>query len=278
MNTYNEHLKPTMSDIELFRLFSLSQEFKFIGVREEEKPEMERLLDRVPIPVKESIEEPSAKINVLLQAYISRLSLDGFALLSDMVYVTQSASRLLRAIFEIVLKRGWAQLAARCLNLCKMVDKRMWSTQSPLRQFKDLPEDVVKKLERKDFPVERLADLSPQDLGELVNIPKIGKTLYQRVHQFPRLDVTPHVQPITRSVLRVELTLTPDFQFDDKVHQQAEPFWIFVEDVDGEKILHYEYFILKQKFAEEDHLVSFTVPLFEPLHPQYFIRILSDRC
>lgn len=60
----------------------------------------------MPIPVKETIEEPSAKVNVLLQAYISRLKLDGFALMADMVYVTQSAARLMRAIFEMALKRG----------------------------------------------------------------------------------------------------------------------------------------------------------------------------
>ncbi len=29
------------------------------------------------------------KVNVLLQAYISQLKLEGFALMSDMVYVTQ---------------------------------------------------------------------------------------------------------------------------------------------------------------------------------------------
>ena len=49
----------------------------------------------------ESIEEPSAKINILLQAYISQLKLDGFALMADMVFVTQSAGRLMRAIYEI---------------------------------------------------------------------------------------------------------------------------------------------------------------------------------
>jgi pre-mRNA-splicing helicase BRR2 len=88
-------------------------------------------------------------VNVLLQSYISRLKLDGYALLADMVYVTQSGARIMRALFDIVLKRGWAQLAERCLNLCKMVDRRMWITQSPLRQFKDIPEEIVKKMERK---------------------------------------------------------------------------------------------------------------------------------
>jgi pre-mRNA-splicing helicase BRR2 len=79
-------------------------------VRQDEKLELSKLLEKVPIPVKESVDEPAAKINVLLQAYISNLSLEGtttkfllkrtsltfppgFALVADMVYVQQSAGR-----------------------------------------------------------------------------------------------------------------------------------------------------------------------------------------
>lgn len=40
---------------------------RFMIVREEEKLELAKLIDRVPIPVKESLDEPSAKINVLMQ-------------------------------------------------------------------------------------------------------------------------------------------------------------------------------------------------------------------
>lgn len=91
VQTYNQLLKPTLSEIELFRVFSLSSEFRNITVREvrsqnpspvmlwgkmdpshlscfaffsqEEKLELQKLLERVPIPVKESIEEPSAKVS-----------------------------------------------------------------------------------------------------------------------------------------------------------------------------------------------------------------------
>lgn len=62
MAVYNQLLKPTLSEIELFRVFSLSGEFKYLNVREEEKLELLKLLERVPIPIKESIEEPSAKV------------------------------------------------------------------------------------------------------------------------------------------------------------------------------------------------------------------------
>jgi pre-mRNA-splicing helicase BRR2 len=64
---FNEHLKPTMTDIELLRLFSLAEEFRYMVVRDEEKLELAKLVERVPIPVKESLDEPTAKVNVLLQ-------------------------------------------------------------------------------------------------------------------------------------------------------------------------------------------------------------------
>ena len=31
-----------------------------------------------------------------------------------------------------------------------------------------------------------------------------------------------HVQPITRSTLKVELTIAPDFQWDEKIHGNSE--------------------------------------------------------
>ncbi|KAJ4827132.1 DExH-box ATP-dependent RNA helicase DExH12 [Turnera subulata] len=277
ISTYNEHLKPMMGDIELCRLFSLSEEFKYVTVRQDEKMELAKLLDRVPIPIKESLEEPSAKINVLLQAYISQLKLEGLSLTSDMVFITQSAGRLMRALFEIVLKRGWAQLAEKALNLCKMVNKRMWSVQTPLRQFRGIPNEILMKLEKKDLAWERYYDLTSQQIGELIRFPKMGKTLHKYIHQFPKLNLAAHVQPITRTVLRVELTITPDFQWEDSVHGYVEPFWVLVEDNDGDYILHHEYFMLKKQYIDEDHCLNFTVPIYEPLPPQYFIRVVSDR-
>lgn len=67
------------------------------------------------------------------------------------------------------------------------------------------------------------------------------------------------------------------FPFFPQVHGSSEAFWILVEDVDSEVILHHEYFLLKAKYAQDEHLVTFFVPVFEPLPPQYFIRVVSDR-
>ncbi|KAJ5157620.1 uncharacterized protein N7482_008720 [Penicillium canariense] len=280
MLTYAQHLQPSITTIELFRIFALSDEFKYIPVRQDEKLELGKLLGRVPVPVKETIDEPHAKINVLLQAYISRLKLEGLALMADMVYVTQSAGRIIRAIFEICLKKGWSSVAKTALDLCKMAEKRMWPTMSPLRQFPGCPRDILQKAERIDVPWSSYFDLDPPRMGELLGMPKAGRVVCDLVSKFPRLDVQAQVQPITRSMLRVELTITPNFVWDDAVHGTAQDFWILVEDCDGEEILFHDRFLLRRDFAiseMNEHMVEFTVPITEPMPPNYFISLVSDR-
>lgn len=280
MLTYNHHIQPMITPIELFRIFALSDEFKYIPVRQDEKLELAKLLGRVPIPVKESIEEPHAKINVLLQAYISRLKLEGLALMADLVYVTQSAGRILRAIFEICLKKGWASVAKTALDLCKMAERRMWPIMTPLRQFPSCPKEVIQKAEKIEVPWSSYFDLDPPRMGELMGLSKAGKQVCNLVQKFPRLEVQAQVQPITRSMLRVELTITPKFEWDEIVHGVAENFWIIIEDCDGEDILFHDQFLLRRSYAESEmneHLVEFTVSITEPMPPNYFITLLSDR-
>lgn len=277
MSTYNQHLRPYLSMVELFRIFALSEEFRFQVVRQDEKLEVSKLLERVPIPVKETLEDPVAKVNVLLQTWISQLSLEGYVLAADMVYVTQSAGRILRALFEICVKRGYARLAHVALNLCKMVEKRQWNSMTPLRQFKGVPPDLIRRLERKEYPWNRLRDLEPNEIGELIGVPKAGRLVHRLVNQFPRLDLQAFFQPITTSLISVQLTITPDFQWDEKIHGGAQTFHMFVEDVDGEIILFHDVFVLKQQFAEDEHTVSFTVNMTSPVPPNYYISIVSDR-
>ena len=45
-----------------------------------------------------------------------------------------------------------------------------------------------------------------------------------------------------------------------------------------ENILYSQYFLLRRSHAETEHALSFTVPLSEPVPPQFFVRVVSDRC
>ncbi|PQQ13425.1 DExH-box ATP-dependent RNA helicase DExH12-like [Prunus yedoensis var. nudiflora] len=56
-----------------------------------------------------------------------------------------------------------------------MVERRMWGVQTPLRQFNVL----TVKLEKKDLDWERYFDLSPQELGQLIHMPKMGRILHK---------------------------------------------------------------------------------------------------
>lgn len=276
--TYNENLSADISDIEIFRLFSMSEEFKYVSMRQQEKVELAKLMDQVPIPVKESIDDSTAKINVLLQAYISRLSLDGYSLISDMVFVTQSGVRLFRALFEIALSQGWAMTAQRILRICQSCERRMWQIESPLRQFGSLvPRDMVTRLEKMNFPWDNILDLTAVEVGELLRSASNGRKLHSWIHSVPRLEASAEVHPLTRSVLRVEITLTPDFIYDPSLHGPSVNFWVFIEDVNSETILHHELVVLKARFCEDPIIITTTVPVMEPVSPQYFIRAVADR-
>lgn len=74
------------------------------------------------------------------------------------------------------------------------------------------------QIEKKDLAWERFYDLNPQELGTLINMAKMGKPLHRYIHEFPRLELDAHVQPVTRSVLKIDLTITPDFKWNVSGH------------------------------------------------------------
>jgi activating signal cointegrator complex subunit 3 len=80
-------------------------------------------------------------------------------------------------------------------------------------------------------------------------------------------------------VLRVTVNLYPEFRWVDRLHGAVEPFYLWVEDSDNEKIYHNEYVLVsKKQAASGDPIVlQFSIPVFEPLPPQYWIRVVSDR-
>ena len=194
------------------------------------------------------------------------------------LYIAQSAGRIARALFEIALKRGWTYCASRLLDYCKMIDKRQWDTLHPLRQFPAFKIEYARKLELKDCSLERLLDMEAAEVGHLLGLnTPIGKDIKRFAAQVPRLGVDALVQPITRSVIRLSVTLTPEFRWHEAAHGAVEPFWIWVEDSDNECIYHVEYFLLHRNQMDEPHKLEFTVPVFDPPPAQYLIVAVSDR-
>lgn len=44
------------------------------------------------------------------------------------------------------MRRGWAGLTDKALMLSKCVMRRMWGSQTPLRQFKGIPYEILSKV------------------------------------------------------------------------------------------------------------------------------------
>lgn len=276
--TYSKQLTAHLSEVELFRIFSGSEEFKYLSVRDEEKGELRKLMNVAPIPIKEPIDDPLAKTNVLLQAYISRLKLDGFALMADKVYVVQSAGRLFRAMYELSRRKKYASLCRLLLEVCKMVDNRMWLTNSPLRQFPDAPKEIIRTAERSLTPwKEYLALQGEREVTTALKAQRFGNLAHQLLIKFPQVGVQSTVEPITASLVKIELEITPKWKWDVTVHGYSESFTILVEDGDSNNLLYSTSLVVHKRYINEPHLVDFTVPLYDRLQPNLFVSVISDK-
>ncbi|XP_036173870.1 activating signal cointegrator 1 complex subunit 3 isoform X2 [Myotis myotis] len=248
IETFNELFDAHKTEGDILAIVSKAEEFDQIKVREEEIEELDALLNNFcELSAPGGVENNYGKINILLQTYISRGEMDSFSLISDSAYVAQNAARIVRALFEIALRKRWPAMTYKLLNLSKVIDKRLWGWASPLRQFSVLPPHILTRLEEKNLTVDKLKDMRKDEIGHMLHHVNIGLKVKQCVHQIPSVTMEASIQPITRTVLRVTLSVCADFTWNDQV------------------------------ISKEAQLLVFTIPIFEPLPSQYYIRAVSDR-
>uniref|UniRef100_A0A0N4UZQ9 Activating signal cointegrator 1 complex subunit 3 n=1 Tax=Enterobius vermicularis TaxID=51028 RepID=A0A0N4UZQ9_ENTVE len=229
-------LSSMMTDQDIVCLLSLASEFAQIKVRDEELEDLDKLVvDGCPLSLKKDLlATVSGKVNCLIQAFISRCIIRNFALVSELLYIEQNASRLCRAMFEISLRKGWAHASGACLDFAKSLERRIWSFQTPLRFLLFFKFVFFFK--------------------------QIIKNLY--------------------TIIQISVAVTPDFVWDDKLlGGGSQSFWIFVEDLNENLILHYERLTVNKKkvvMGVPQNLI-FTVPVHEQqLSHNYQVRVSSD--
>ncbi|CAF0861832.1 unnamed protein product [Brachionus calyciflorus] len=277
---FNQKLKENMNEKEIIGLISECSEFQQLKVRDEEMPELDLLHENCVLPVMGGVENSFGKVNCLIQSYISRSRVEGFSLVSDMAYISQNLGRIARGIYEICIKRGWALMSGRMLMICKAIEKQLWHFQSPMRQFENvLTYEILEKIENKNLSIDKMRDMDSKELGLMLHHQKMSERVKMCLQGFPVIDIDTTIHPITRTVLRVKITLTGNFKWNDKLHGQSEFFWIWIEDPVHNHIYHYEHFNFQKKFVKlkQPQLVVFTIPIFEPLPSQYIVRVISDK-
>lgn len=280
VEVFNEMLKPVMTESEVLAMMSHAQEFEQLKVRDEELLELDDLVqDYCEVTALGGAENLHGKVNILMQTFLSRGQVRAFSLISDMSYITQNAVRIARALFSIELRKNNAILAGRLLMMSKMFERQMWDFQTPLRQFTCIPFDIIEKIENRGLSIYALREMSAREIGDFVRNQRYGAMLARCAAEFPLLDIEALLQPITRTVLRIRIFVTPDFQWNDRVHgRTAESFWIWIEDPESNFIYHSENLLMTKKLAlsGQPHELVLTIPLKDPLPPQYHIRVISD--
>lgn len=78
--------------------------------------------------------------------------------------------------------------------------------------------------------------------------------------QFLQVALACTVAPITRTVLRVTTTISPQFYWRDQSHGQALRWLLRVEDSDTEVIYHHEMWTLTRKMMQVRPRAVFAWP------------------
>ena len=124
-----------------------------------------------------------------------------------------NASRIVRALFEIVLRKNWPLLAGRILKVAKTIERQMWDFETPMRQHPAVKLEILTKLESKNFTVDKLRELDHKEIGHLIHHVRAGTDVKKASWEIPMVEIEASIQPITRTVLRVRLTVDSKFRY-----------------------------------------------------------------
>uniref|UniRef100_A0A1D2A263 Activating signal cointegrator 1 complex subunit 3 n=1 Tax=Auxenochlorella protothecoides TaxID=3075 RepID=A0A1D2A263_AUXPR len=279
IEVFNERLRARLGEADVLAMMARSKEFDNLTVREDEGVELDTLARSACVyDIQGGADTKPGKANILLQAYIARARIDSFSLTADMNYVSQNAGRIARALFEICLRRGWSGAAEVCLTMCKCFERKLWPDAHPLWQYESsLRFELIQKVEDRNLSMERLAEMTAQEIGDLLHHPAAGPQLADAAASFPALLLEAHPHPITRTVLQLVLRITPAFEWKERLHGGSLKWHIWVEDANSENIYHSEQWMLQRHTARAGpQKLEFVVPIFEPLPEQYFVRVVSD--
>lgn len=286
-----------------------ASEFAQLRVRPEEVVPLQQLQSRLPRPVQqlsrsaEGSDETSVtyKVTTLAKAYVSRLLIEDCAsLAADVYYVTQNMPRIARALFEMELERGHPLTMYAFLTLCQCLEHRCWHFEHPLRQFARageqhsphrssamassvwLTDSVWRLLTQRQPRLSQMQDMSAKELGAVVRNGRAGHVLADLIRHVPSFDLRVQLQPLTRTILRVQVTLAPTFVWSRDLSGAAEALWLLVVDQDHHFIFHHEAVAVRRVDVEGEGGAAAlpTVTLSVPVVPQYdvyVVRLYSDR-
>ncbi len=166
------------------------------------------------------------------------------------------------------------------MAMSKATEKRIWSFQHPLLQFKnelrpDLTHSLIRWLD--DLSVAELASKSSSELGTLLHMNmKHGEALLNVARRFAAVDMNYELRPITSDLLRIVVHVKRAFEWGSRPSTSVEPFWLWVEDHEGKNILQLSHVLFRNttESLDCDFMIRFSG---HQTLPWITLRYVSDR-
>jgi antiviral helicase SLH1 len=213
-----------------------------------------------------------------LQAHISKVFIEDFALVSDSAYVAQNAARIIRALLEIALSRKWANNAILLIDLSKAIERRTWPYEHPLTQITTLQKETLYNLRRwaDETEISELREMDVKAVADLIHLnEKHGAAIRDAALAFPTVGFTHSLRPLSHDLLQISILIVPQFTWDARFSGSVEPFYLWVQDEEGINILQWRSVLLRQSTRSVE--IDFVVPLADDSPASFTVVSASDR-
>jgi pre-mRNA-splicing helicase BRR2 len=241
-----------------------------VQVRHREYFALKKLAQHLPLKISNpgSYSDYSTKTNVLLQSHFSRVPLTA-AVAADQAALLPDATRLLRAMLDVISSNSWLAPAMATMELAQMVVQGLWNTDSPLLQLPHVDKALASKLNKAGVQsIPDLMDLEDQDRNTL--LAGLGNKKLQDIakacNSYPDIELKFQVQDAdsvhAKGAVVVSVTIERDPEEDveeDEVEgvpqasaprypqALAEGWWLCVGDPQKNKLLSMKRVAMKKK-------------------------------
>ncbi|OCF34223.1 RNA helicase [Kwoniella heveanensis BCC8398] len=281
IEVFNTRFNPRMSNADLFQMLCEATEFDQIQLRDNEVEELEAInkSDVIPLEVAGGATDRRGKVNILLQAHVSRVYIEDFALVSDAAYVAQNAARIIRALLEIALSRNWANCSYLLVELSKCIEQRQWVYDHGLAQLNILHRDTLHKLNQytpDDMTIADFRNMSAAELGEFIHMnEKHGQAVLDAATMFPTVAMSYRLRPISHDLLQMNIKVEPQFKWNNRISGSSQPFYVWAQDEEGLNIYQWRSVRIQPTTSVID--LEFILPFEENLPSAISIVSISDR-
>eukprot|EP01013_Petalomonas_cantuscygni_P032652 TRINITY_DN5927_c0_g1_i1.p1 TRINITY_DN5927_c0_g1~~TRINITY_DN5927_c0_g1_i1.p1 ORF type:complete len:2313 (-),score=404.58 TRINITY_DN5927_c0_g1_i1:3397-10335(-) len=250
------------------QLVAHSDEFARFRIRDDEEAMLKDLTVHCRFPPRfhsEKTGEGAAtvdwKVNILLQVLLSGRGseIQSHSMKCELNYVAKQAPRLVAALFQVALYRGMRTRAILFHQLALAVEKEMWPTQHPLRQFPrgELPTFILDRLEAAKCTVQRILDLDASEVGNVVRSGVYGRTIRTLAERLPAFEMSVTARPVTATILRVHVAILPTFRWGSgALHGGSEACWLLVGDTDSDHMYHCERVVVTRRTARASDTID----------------------